>query len=86
MPKLSSGWMVANPLIGSFGTTDTDPAARKTIVSMTRDGVLFAYKTTAPSCSPGSWPRFHHDNANSGDYDRDAVDPGAPFALVTAGG
>jgi hypothetical protein len=81
-PKLSSGWMVANPLIGSFGTTDTDPAARKTIVSMTRDGILFAYKTTAPSCSPGSWPRFHHDMANSGEYDRDATDPGAPTSLA----
>ena len=24
----------------------------------------------------GSWPRFHHDNANSGDYRRDATLPG----------
>ena len=30
------------------------------------------------ACSPASWPRFHHDNANSGDYDRDAALPGRP--------
>jgi hypothetical protein len=76
-PKLTSGWMVANPLIGSFGTTDTAASARKTVVAMTRDGLVFAYGTTAPACSPSSWPKFHHDLANSGSYDRDAVDPGA---------
>jgi hypothetical protein len=80
-PKLTSGWMVANPLIGSFGTTDTAATARKTIVSMTRDGVVFAYRTSAPACSPSSWPRFHHDLANSGYYDRDATDPGTPTAV-----
>jgi hypothetical protein len=69
--------MVANPLIGTFGTLDTDPSARKAVVAMTRDGVMFAYRTPAPACSPSSWPRFHHDPANSGDYSRDAIDPGA---------
>jgi hypothetical protein len=53
---------------------------------MTRDGLLFAYKTTAPACSPSSWPRFHHDLANSGYYDRDAVDPGAPTSVTHTGG
>ena len=71
-PKLTSGWMVANPTIGAFGSSD-----RKVVVAMTRDGQLFAYRTDAPVCSPGSWPRFHHDNANSGDLERDAVLPGA---------
>lgn len=75
-PKLTSDWTVANPLIGAF-----DPRGRKTVVSSTRDGRVFAYATAAPACSPGSWPRFHHDNANSGDFARDAVAPGAPARL-----
>jgi hypothetical protein len=39
---------------------------------------MLAYDTDAPPCPLGSWPRFHHDNANSGDYRRDAVAPGRP--------
>jgi hypothetical protein len=80
-PKLTSDWTVANPLIGSFGTLDTDSAARKVVVSMTRSGTLFAYDTGAPSCSPGSWPKYHHDPANSGDYSRDASLPGKPYGV-----
>jgi Subtilase family len=77
-PKPSSDWTVADPLIGSFGTHDTDSSARKAIVSLTRAGTLFAYTTAAPACSAGSWPMYHHDLANSGDYRRDATLPGKP--------
>ena len=52
---------------------------------MTRAGNVFAYTTDAPACSPGSWPRFHHDNANSGDYRRDAVSPGKPTNAAISG-
>ncbi len=45
---------------------------------MTRSGLINAYATDATACSPSSSPRFHHDNANSGDYRRDAVLPGVP--------
>ena len=85
-PKLTTDWTIANPLIGSFGTLDTDSAAQKVVIGMTRSGYLNAYATAAPACSPGSWPRFHHDNANSGDYSRDAVLPGKPLDLATASG
>jgi hypothetical protein len=51
------------------------------VISETRSGYIHAYSTTAPSCSPSTWPRFHHDNANSGDYERDAILPGKPFDL-----
>jgi len=78
-PKLTTDWTVANPLIGSFGTLDTDSSARKVVVNFTRSGYINVYDTEAPACSPSSWPRFHHDNANSGDYSRDAVLPGKPF-------
>jgi hypothetical protein len=80
-PKLTSDWMVANPLIGTFGTLDTDANARRVVVAATRSGSVLAYSTEAPPCQAGarplgSWPRFHHDLANSGDYSRDAVNPG----------
>jgi uncharacterized repeat protein (TIGR01451 family) len=89
-PKLTSDWTVANPTIGSWGTLDTDAAARKRILALTRSGRILAYGTQAPACSGlpvddqvnpmgSSWPRFHHDNANSGDYRRDAVAPGKPY-------
>jgi hypothetical protein len=72
-PKLTSDWMVSNPLVGTFGDPD-----RKVVVAITRSGTLLAYRTAAPACSPSSWPRFHHDEANSGDLRRDATPPGAP--------
>jgi hypothetical protein len=71
--------MVANPAIGSFGQDETDSDSRQTVIAATRAGTLFAYGTDAPACSPASWPRFHHDNANSGNLDRDAVSPGKPY-------
>jgi hypothetical protein len=79
-PKLSTDWTVANPLVGSFGTRDSDPGTDKVIVAETRSGYINAYTTVSPACSPSSWPRFHHDNANSGDTRRDATLPGKPFA------
>jgi hypothetical protein len=84
-PKLTSDWMVANPLVGSFGTIDLDSDARNHIVALTRSGSVLAYDTDAPPCPLGSWPRFHHDNANSGDYRRDAVSPGRPIGVSASG-
>jgi Subtilase family len=78
-PKLTGDWTVATPTLGSFGTLDTSLGARKDIVSVTRSGTLSVYRSPASACSPSSWPRFHHDIANSGDYSRDAVPPGMPM-------
>jgi hypothetical protein len=80
-PKLTTDWTVANPTIGSFGTLDTASTARKAVISETRSGYINAFSTSAPACSPSTWPRFHHDDANSGDYARDATLPGKPFGL-----
>jgi hypothetical protein len=85
-PKLSTDWTVANPTIGSFGTLDTEPGARKVVIGLTRSGYVNAYRTSGPACSPSSWPRFHHDNANSGDIRRDATLPGKPTGLDIAAG
>ncbi len=78
-PKLTGGWTVATPVLGSLGTIDTASGAKKDVVSLTREGTLAVYSTPASACSPSSWPNFHHDIANSGDYTRDAVPPGRPL-------
>ncbi len=85
-PKLTGDWTVTNPTLGSFGTLDTDAAARRDVVSLTRSGRILAYATKAPACAAASWPRFHHDNANSGDARRDAVLPGTPSDAALVGG
>jgi len=84
-PKLSTDWTVATPLIGSFGSRDTDADVGKVVVGATRSGYVNAYGVDAPACSPSSSPRFHHDIANSGDYERDAVAPGAVTQFAVAG-
>jgi hypothetical protein len=82
-PKVTTDWTVTMPLVGSFGEKlDVDAGATKVVIGLTRSGYLNAYSTDAPACSAGSWPRFHHDNANSGNYDRDATLPGRPFEAV----
>jgi hypothetical protein len=76
-PKLTGDWAVANPLIGSFGQLETDSGTHNRVIELTRAGTLFAFDTPAAACPVGSWPRFHHDNASSGDFARDAISPGA---------
>jgi hypothetical protein len=85
-PKLTGGWTVATPVLGSLGTVDTSGEARKDVVSITREGTVSVYSTPAAACSPSSWPSFHHDLANSGDYQRDAVAPGVPLSVSVSGG
>ncbi len=85
-PKLTGGWTVATPTLGSLGTVDTASGAKKDVVSITREGVVAVYSTPAAACSPSSWPNFHHDIANSGDYTRDATPPGRPQHTSVAEG
>jgi hypothetical protein len=85
-PKLSGDWLIATPVLGSLGTLDTSSEAKKDVVTITRSGTLSVYSTPAAACSPSSWPNFHHDIANSGDYTRDAIPPGKPLhAKATKG-
>ena len=83
-PKLTGDWLVATPVLGSLGTIDTGETAKKDVVSLTRSGTLSVYSTPAAACSPSSWPNFHHDIANSGDYTRDALAPGKPLQVTIA--
>ncbi len=84
-PKLTGDWLVATPVLGSFGTLDFRPGASRDVVSVTRSGTLAVYATPAPACSPASWPNWHHDIANSGDYERQATPPGTPADLSRHG-
>jgi hypothetical protein len=83
-PKLTGDWLVATPILGSLGTLDTNAGAKKNVVTITRSGTLSVYSTPASACSPSSWPNFHHDIANSGDFTRDAVPPGVPMNASVA--
>jgi hypothetical protein len=82
-PKMSSDWTIANPTVGSFGTLDTQAGSRKLAIGLTRSGYINAFITDAGPCTPSAWPRFHHDNANSGDVQRDATLPGAPYEATS---
>jgi hypothetical protein len=84
-PKLTGDWMVANPLLGTFGELEDAPDARRVVVAATRAGVILPYRTSAAACAAASWPRFHHDEHNSGDARTDAVAPGAVRALARTG-
>ena len=85
-PKLTSDWMVANPALGTFGVPGDAASARKSVAVVTRSGFLFVYRVEARGCADASWPRFHHDNANSGDFARDAVAPGRATSVRRSGG
>ncbi len=84
-PKLTGDWTIATPVLGSFGTLDYLSGSDRDVVSITRSGTLAVYGTPASACSPASWPNWHHDIANSGDYTRDAVPPGVPADLALRG-
>jgi hypothetical protein len=84
-PKLSGDWAVATPAIGSFGQLETDSKASRVVIDGTRNGRLVAYGTGAAPCGAASWPQFHHDPANSGDLDRDAIAPGTPIDNAVSG-
>jgi len=84
-PMLTGDWMVANPLLGTFGELEDAADARRVVVAATRAGVILPYRTSATACAPASWPRFHHDEHNSGDARTDAVAPGAVRSLARIG-
>ena len=85
-PKLSGDWAVANPAIGSFGQLETSSGTKRVVIEGTRNGRLSAYSTNGAPCGPASWPQFHHDMANSGDLNRDAISPGVPMRAKYAAG
>lgn len=62
-PKWTPGWTFFAPTCGDLlGTGRVD------LVSVTREGYLMAWRTAAPADAADQWPRWHHDDANTGDY------------------
>jgi hypothetical protein len=85
-PKLTGDWTVANPTLGSFGTLDTDPAARRTVVGLTRRGAILAYGTRAPACAAARGRASTTTTRTPGDARRDATLPGTPVRATLAAG
>jgi hypothetical protein len=80
-PKFTGGWTTYSPASGDlFGTGTTD------LVTVTREGYLFAWATPGPASSSGQWWRFRHDEWNSGNYDLDTRPPGVVRDPVWAPG
>jgi hypothetical protein len=57
-PKFTGGWIIASPAVGRLGT-------RPSVAVTTREGKLWVWRVRGPG-SAQPWPRYHHDNRNSG--------------------
>ncbi|MFN2582890.1 MAG: hypothetical protein ABR498_09145 [Candidatus Dormibacteria bacterium] len=68
--KNTNGWIVMTPAVGPIGAEQTQQVA-----VLTREGSLFVWRTAAPACSGASWPRYKHDDWNSGNFTTDALRP-----------
>ena len=64
-PKFTNGWIAATPAVGDI---DGDGAKSLEVVTSTRTGWLFAWKTRGKATGVVQWESFHHDNANTGNY------------------
>lgn len=84
-PKFVGGWVTATTAIG-----DVDGDDALDVVVGTRAGWLFAWKTKGRTDGVISWPSFHHDNRNTGNYsvelDQGTLESGAgPLPLDKEG-
>jgi hypothetical protein len=60
-PKFTGQSLAATPAVG-----DIDGDGRLDVVTVTRDGWLFAWRTEAPANGVVAWESFRHDNRNTG--------------------
>jgi hypothetical protein len=62
-PKFTNGWVASSPAIGDVtGDGNVD------VVTATRNGFLFIWKTTSSDKGVINWESFHHDNRNTGNF------------------
>ncbi|MEV5750623.1 FG-GAP-like repeat-containing protein [Actinoallomurus sp. NPDC052308] len=73
-PKFTGGWTLFSPSAG-----DLDGDGRTDLVTTTREGYLFAWKTDGKPDAE-SWT-YHHDEWRTGRYGTDTRPPGAPQDL-----
>ena len=71
-PKFTTGWTVFSPSAG-----DLDGRGRVSLVSLTREGELFVWRTPGLAAGNQQWWRWHHDEWSSGLYGLDTRPPGA---------
>jgi len=76
-PKFTNGWTVTTPAVG-----DIDGDGRLEVISATREGWLYIWRTQGDACSFAPSPMGHHDARSSGHAGTDAR---APARLTTAG-
>jgi hypothetical protein len=62
-PKFTDGWLIATPSVG-----DIDGDGKLEVVTSTREGWLYAWHTQGRQEGVVEWESFHHDNANTGNY------------------
>ena len=97
-PKFTDGWLIATPAVGDI---DGDTSHTLEVVDATREGWLYAWHTKGVQEGAVEWESFHHDNANTGNYnakldqggqraatviDCSVVPPSQSTAAYTAGG
>ncbi|MBI4259863.1 MAG: VCBS repeat-containing protein, partial [Actinobacteria bacterium] len=71
-PKFTGGWSVSTPGLG-----DLDGDGKLEVALMTREGLLFVWRTEGVACDPAAlqWPGYQHDLANTGNYETEVALP-----------
>lgn len=80
-PKFTAGWSLWSPAAG-----DLDGDGRTELVSVSREGYLYAWRTPGRATANVEWWRWHHDEHSSGRYGADTRPPGAIRDLRAGGG
>ncbi|MEA2178771.1 MAG: hypothetical protein QOG77_2068, partial [Solirubrobacteraceae bacterium] len=77
-PKFTGGWTQATPAVG-----DTDGAGKLNVVTLTRAGWVFQWKTDVDACADSNeeWWTYHHDEHSTANYGHDGRPPGTPRDL-----
>jgi subtilase family protein len=81
-PKFTGGWIFSTPSVG-----DIDGDGKLDVMTATREGWAFVWKTDVDACSQGGsttndeWWTLHHDEQGTANYGTDARPPGVPRGL-----
>ena len=76
--KNTGDWTVDTAVVGMFGS-----GTHKRVATLTRDGRVFMWESTAGPCAAASWPKARHDLWNSGEYETVA---GRPSTILDLNG